>query len=78
MFVIQISKSDTFYYDGVGKPPYCEMIFKAAVSDFSTPPDLTATVIFGDVSKPAIAFTISRVAETPPEGQLHNHYCANN
>ena len=57
-------------YDGVGKPPYCEMIFKAA-SDVSTPPDLTATVIFGNDSKPTNTVTISRVAETPPEGQLH-------
>ena len=60
-------------YNGVGKPPYCEVIFEA-VSDVSTPPDLTATVIFGDVKKPTSTVTISRVAETPPEGQLHACY----
>ena len=52
----------------MGKPPCCEMTFEA-VSDFSTPPDLTATVIF-DYSKPTNTVTISRVAETPFDGQL--------
>ena len=69
--MIQISKSNVLHYDGVGKPPYCEMIFKA-FSDVSTPPDLTASIIFGDVSKPTNKFTISRVAEKPPEGQIAN------
>ena len=46
------------------------MIFKA-VSDVSTPPDFTATIIFGDVKKPTDTFTISRAAEIPPEGQIH-------
>ena len=53
-------------YDGVGKPPFFVMTFKA-ISDVSTPPDLTATVIFGDAKKPTNTFTISRVAETPSE-----------
>ena len=53
----------------MGKPPYCEVTFKA-ISDDSTPPDLTVTIIFGDVKKPTNTFTISRVAETP-EGQIH-------
>ena len=56
-------------YSGVSEPPFFEMIFNLkAISDVSTPPDLTATIIFGDVSKPTNKFTISRVAETPPEG----------
>ena len=58
-------------YDGLGKPPYCEVTIKA-VSDVIAPPDLTVTIIVGDVSKPANTLTISRVAETPPEGQSLN------
>ena len=69
MIVIQISKSDVLFYNGVGKPPHREMIFKA-VSDVSTPPDLTATIIVGDVNKPTITLTISRVAKNPSAGQL--------
>ena len=53
----------------MGKPPCCEMTFKA-VSDVNTPPDLTATVSFDYDSKPANTVTISRVAETPFDGQL--------
>ena len=60
-------------YDGVGKPPFCEIIFKA-VSAVSTPPDFTATIVFGDFSKPTNKFTISRAAEIPPESQLNNRY----
>ena len=54
----------------MGKPPCCEMTFKA-ISD--TPPDFTATVSF-DCNKPANSVTISRVAETPPKGQLANYF----
>ena len=43
-YAIQINKSDILKYDGVGKPPYCEVTFKA-VSNVSNPPDLTATVL---------------------------------
>ena len=56
-------------YDGVGKPPIFEMAFKA-IYDVSTPPDLTVTVIIGDVKKPTNTVTISRVGELSPEGQL--------
>ena len=51
-------------YGGVGKPPHCEVIFKA--DDNSTPPDVTVTISF-----PNRIFTISRVAEASSEGQLH-------
>ena len=69
VIIIQINKSDVLFYDGVGKPPYCEMAFKAVDND-STPPDLTVTVIF-----PTIKFTIGRTAEKPPKG--HNRHCVN-
>ena len=58
VIIIQINKSDVLFYNGVGKPPYCEVAFKAVDND-STPPDLTITISF-----PTITFTISRVAET--------------
>ena len=56
---MQISKSDVLRYDGVGKPPHCEVIFKAVVD---TPPDLTAIVTFGDASKTTYTLTIRRMA----------------
>ena len=73
--MIQINRIEVVNYNGVGKPPYCEMVFKA-VSDVSTPPDLTATIIFGDGKKPTNTFTISRVAEIPPGQSLLNFNCA--
>ena len=58
----------------MGKPPYCEVIFKS-VADVSTPPDLTATISFDDfLSRSTNTFTISRAAEKPFECQLHNLY----
>ena len=74
LFVIQIRTKTVVDYNGVSMPPFFEMIFKAA-SDVSTPLDLTATVIFGDVKKPTNTFTISRVAEILSEGQLYIHVC---
>ena len=56
---MQISKSDVLRYDGVGKPPHCEVIFKAVRN---TPPDLTAIVTFGDASKITNTLTIRRMA----------------
>ena len=55
----------------MGKPPHCEVIFKA-VSDVITPPDLTAIISFGDCERPTNTLTISRVVETlPAEGQFY-------
>ena len=68
VIIIQIKKSDILSYDGVGKPPHCEVTFKA-ISGISTPPDLTATVSFPTIT----FFTISRTAEIPPKG--HNCHC---
>ena len=45
------------FYDGVGRPPFCEIIAKAVQS---TPPDLSFTVNFGDHIK---EFKIERAAE---------------
>ena len=72
--MIQIVRNDVWYYDGVGKPPYCKMIFRAA-PDGNTPPDLTATISFdGKFGRSTNTFTISRAAETPSEGQLLHGY----
>ena len=60
---IQISKIDVLMYDGVGKPPYCEVTCSAG-KNISTPSDLTVNVIFGDISRPTNEINISRVAET--------------
>ena len=58
---------DVLEYNGVGKPPRCEMTFKAA-SDVSTPPDLTAVISYGGfLGFGATTFTISRIAEAPLE-----------
>ena len=75
MYSIQISKSDILKYDGVGKPPYCEMTFKAVDND-STPPDLIITVIFGKANRPANIFQINRVAESPHKCKLCIHTIA--
>ena len=56
---MQIHKSDVLRYDGVGKPPHCEVIFKAIGN---TPLDLTARVTFGDATKITNTLTIRRMA----------------
>ena len=54
-------------YIALGKPPYCEMTFRAAMSDGSTPPDLTLPVTLTGVKRPT-TITLERVAETTDHG----------
>ena len=66
IYTVQISNADVWEYDGVGKPSHFEIIFKA-VSDDSTPPDLTAMISFDEVlGKPTTTITLTRSTESPP------------
>ena len=62
LIVPQIRRRDVKQYNGVGKPPHCEMVFKA-VSDDSAPPDLCSTVIIAGITKD-VNVSIFRVSET--------------
>ena len=69
LIVLQISKRDVEGYNGVGKPPHCEMIFEAT-SDDSTTSDLTVKVKIPSL----VIYTkvdIFRAAEIPCKGQSH-------
>ena len=71
LIVLQIRKSDVEGYNGVGKPPHCEMVFKAT-SDGSTTGDLKVKMkIPGLVMGSKV--DIFRAAEIPCKGQ--SHYC---
>ena len=69
LIVLQISKRDIEGYNGVGKPPHYEMIFKAT-SDVSTPCDLTVKIIIQSRFKNT-EVDIFRAAEIPCKGQSH-------
>ena len=60
--IIQVTRATVEQYTGVGKPPYCEMMLKAAMPDNSTPPDLTLPVTLTGVKQPTTR--LERVAET--------------
>ena len=49
-------------YTGEGEPPYCEMTLRAAMSDGSTPPDLTLPVTLTGVKQPT-TITLEREAQ---------------
>ena len=51
-------------YNGDGEPPYCELILQA-VSDDSTPRDLSLTITLTGVKQPSDIFTLTRVFVTP-------------
>ena len=55
---------DVEQFTGVGKPPYCEIILRAAMpqSSESTPPDLTLPVILTGVQQPT-TITLKKVAQ---------------
>ena len=61
LIVAQIDRKDVKQYNGVGKPPHCEIVFKA-VSDDSAPPDLNCTVIIAGTID--VNVSIFRVSET--------------
>ena len=69
LIVLQISKSDVEGYNGVGKPPHCEMVFKAT-SYGSTTGDLTVRIIIPNRFKNT-EVDIFRAAEIPCKGQSH-------
>ena len=66
IFLLQISKADVLSYDGVGKPPHCEIRIKA-VSD--APSDFIATISFDERSSEPTTITRAFM------GQLYIHTC---
>ena len=52
-FQLLVSRTKIEQYNGVGKPPHCEMIVKAAAEDV-TPSDLSFTASFNGLQNPLV------------------------
>ena len=61
---IQVMRQDILSYDGTGKPPTCELTFKAVSSMTDIPPDLKRTMKIDGIKKPN-TIQIERMAEHP-------------
>ena len=62
-YYFQVTTAAVEQYTGEGEPPYCEMTLRAdAMSDGSTPPDLTLPVTLTGVKQPT-TITLERVAQ---------------